>query len=65
MDDPEDVAAEDVDGVLADEGVAVEVELCCWVTDELEFEVLGEVCAKAEVAIATAAVVANIRRLFI
>jgi hypothetical protein len=61
---PEDVVAEDV-GVVLDEGAVVEVEFCCGVADGLELELLGEDCAKAEVAIERAAVVVNSRRLFI
>ena len=55
------------DGVVDEEdGVVVEVESCgrCAV-GEFEFEVLGDDCANAEVAIATAAVVAKNKRLFI
>jgi len=55
------------DGVVdVEDGVVVEVESCgrCAV-GEFEFEVLGDDCANAEVAIATAAVVAQNKRLFI
>ena len=54
------------DGFDVDEDGVVDVESrsrC--VADGLELDVLGEDCAKAEVAKATAAVVANNKRLFI
>jgi len=49
-----------------EDGVVAEVESCgrCAV-GEFELEVLGDDCANAEVAIATAAVVAKNKRLFI
>jgi hypothetical protein len=62
--DPE---AELDDGAdVEDDGVVVDVE-SCWrgVADGLELDELGEDCASADVAIATAAVVARNRRLFI
>ncbi|WP_349645136.1 hypothetical protein [Bradyrhizobium sp. Leo121] len=61
--DPED---EFDDGVEVEEDGVVDVE-SCWrcVADGLELDVLGEDCARAEVAIATAAVVAKSKRLFI
>ena len=54
-----------------DEGVdvaadGVDVESCCrCVVDGFELDVVGGDCAKADVAIATAAVVAKNKRLFI
>ena len=60
MDEGADVEADGVDV----EGVAVDSCRCCGV-DEFEPDVLGEDCAKAEVAIATAAVVVKNKRLFI
>ena len=54
------------DGVVDDDdGVVVDVESCHCVVGGFELEVLGDDCAKAEVAIATAAVVAKNKRLFI
>ena len=64
--DPDELdegAEVEADGVEVD-GVAVESCRCCGV-DGFEPDVLGEDCAKAEVAIATAAVVAKNKRLFI
>ncbi|WP_311974129.1 hypothetical protein [Bradyrhizobium glycinis] len=54
------------DGIDVEDDGAVEVE-SCWrcVAEGLELDVLGEDCAKADVAIATAAVVAKNKRLFI
>ena len=58
--EPDDCEDDEDDGVVAD------VVFCCGcVADGLELEVLGEDCARAEVAIATAAVVAKTKRLFI
>jgi len=54
------------DGVVDDDdGVVVDVESCRCVVGGFELEVLGDDCAKADVAIATAAVVAKNKRLFI
>ncbi|WP_349629731.1 hypothetical protein [Bradyrhizobium genosp. L] len=52
-------------GEFAVEGVGVVVESCCRCADGALVEVLGEDWAKAEVAMATKAVVTNNKRLFI
>jgi len=54
------------DGVEVEDDGVVDVE-SCWrcVAGGLEFDVLGEDCANADVAMATAAVVAKNKRLFI
>ena len=63
----EGLVPDGLDGVVDEDWgvVVVDVESCRCAVGEFEFEVLGDDCANADVAIATAAVVARNKRLFI
>lgn len=56
---------DEFEGVDVEEDGADVESFCCCVADGVELDVLGDDCANAEVARATAAVVAKNKRLFI